>query len=86
VDRETFLHILKVARLKLSEEELEEFLPQFQEILDLVDRVKQVSFSQSYEDVEPNPLREDRVKSFEGDLTGIFPKKKGRYLEVPRNL
>jgi aspartyl/glutamyl-tRNA(Asn/Gln) amidotransferase C subunit len=86
VDRETFLHILKIARLKLSEEEIEEFLPQFQEILDLVERVKQVSFPDSYEEFEPNPLRKDEVQPFGKDLTSIFPRKKDRYLEVPKNL
>ena len=86
MDRETFLHILKIARLKLTDGEMEEFLPQFQEIFDLMNRVKEISFTDSYEEEVSNPLRGDEVKTFDEDLTSIFPRKKDRYLEVPKNL
>ena len=86
MDRETFLHILEIARLKLTDEEMEEFLPQFQEIFDLMNRVKEISFPDSYEEKISNPLRGDEIKTFNDDLTSIFPRKKDRYLEVPKNL
>ena len=86
MDRETFLHILKIARLKLTDDEMEEFLPQFQEIFDLMNRVKEISFPDSYEEEISNPFRGDEENTFNEDLTSIFPRKKDRYLEVPKNL
>lgn len=86
MDRETFLHILKIARLRLDEEEMDDFLRQFDEIFSLMERVKTISFSGEYEEEASNPLRSDEVHPFEGDVTSVFPKKKERYLEVPKNL
>jgi len=40
--REELLHIAKVARIALTEEEINELLPQFNEILDLLERVRQM--------------------------------------------
>ncbi len=86
MDRESFLHVLQIARLRLTEEEIEEFLKQFEEIFSLMERVKTIEFSESDEEVVENPLREDRAEKPGEDVTSVFPVKKDRYLEVPKNL
>ena len=86
MEEKTFLHIARIARIRLRDEELSEFMKQIEEIFSLLERVKTISFDGEYELESKNPLRKDRVNPFEGDITEVFPKKRKRYLEVPKNL
>ncbi|NPA86707.1 MAG: aspartyl/glutamyl-tRNA amidotransferase subunit C [Candidatus Diapherotrites archaeon] len=86
MEREYFEHVVEIARIKLSEEEKERFFKQIQEIFSLLERVKEIDFPEEYEEPVENPLRKDVPEPFEKDPTIVFPKKRGRYLEVPRNL
>ncbi len=86
MDKETFLHILKIARLRLKEDEINDFLRQFDEIFSLMERVKSISFSGEYEEELMNPLRKDEPQPFDGDITLVFPKKRDRYLKKKKNL
>ncbi len=91
ISREELLHVAKVARIELSEQEIEELLPQFNEILALLERVKQLPLSdevaiQTTENTDE--FREDRVVPFEDpdSIVSQFPRKEGRLAKVPRNL
>ena len=86
MDEQTFRHVLEIARIKLTEDEFKSFLSQFDEIFELLRRVKDVSFGGEEEPTVKNPLREDEVVPFDSDPTIVFPRKKNGYLEVPRNL
>ena len=65
VDRELLERVAKNARLELSEEEIQEFLPQLSEVLAVFETLKEVDCS----DVEPsfqpievtNVMREDEI-------------------------
>ncbi len=80
------LHIAKIARINLSPEEEKAFHEQFKEIFSLLERVKRISFEGEHSISAKNNLREDVVEQFDEDITAVFPSKKGRYLEVPKNL
>ena len=83
MDLDTFRHIARIARL---DEDPQEFLEDFDEILKLLKRVESISFPEESEEKLSNPLREDERIAFPGDATMVFPKKKNSYLEVPKNL
>ncbi len=64
IDRETVLKVAELARLKLTEEEIELFSKQLKDILDFVNTMNEVDT----ENVEPfvlesetTPMREDKV-------------------------
>ncbi len=89
--KEELEHIAKIARIALTEEEMNELLPQFNEILQLLERVKQLPLAEATAIVmtdNDSEFREDVVEPFEDPdlIVEQFPKKRGRYAEVPPNL
>ena len=91
ITREELLHVAKIARIELSEQEIEELLPQFNEILSLLERVKSLPLSdettiKTTENMDE--FRDDRVAPFEDPdaIVEQFPRREGRLAKVPRNL
>jgi len=66
INKELILKVAKNARLKLTEEEVKEFVPQFKEILNTfseLDKVKTDNVKPSFHPIEiKNALREDEPK------------------------
>ena len=90
VDRELIEKVSSVARLKLTEAEIKEFLPQLSEILksfSKIDEVKTAGAKPSFQPVEmKNALRDDRKGSClsqEEALSNTTHKKDG-YFKGPR--
>ncbi len=90
IDKELILNVAKNARLNLTEEEIEEFLPQFKEILNTfskIDKVKTKDVKASFQPIElKNVYREDEIKkclSQEDALKNIIHKKDG-YFKGPK--
>ena len=88
--KEEVLHIAKLARLELKEEEVEKFRTQLSEILEYVGQLQKVDTK----GIEPisqitglqNVVREDRVAGCEADVRDEmikqFPKRKNDLLET----
>jgi len=66
IDRETIKHVADVARLRLTEEEISEFLPQLGDVLESfakLDEVKTEGVPPSIQPIElKNAMREDTPK------------------------
>lgn len=89
--KEEVLHIAKLARLELSEEEVEKFRTQLSEILEYVGQLQRVDT----EGIEPisqitgleNVMREDLVHGCDPETRDVmleqFPKRKDNLLETP---
>jgi len=89
--REELLHIAKVARIALTEEEINELLPQFNEILDLLERVRQMPLTDAAPIImtdNADEFRPDVPQGFDDPdaIVDQFPRKKDRYARVPPNL
>lgn len=67
VDRDLLLKVAGTARIELTEEEIEEFVPQLSEVLEtfsVLDQIDTEGLSPSYQPVKlRNALREDGVVS-----------------------
>ena len=90
VNKELLLEVAKNARLKLSEEEIEKFLPQFKEVLDSFSKLDEIDVSKEEPSFQPilvkNVFREDVVKesvSQETALKNTLHKKDG-YFKGPK--
>ena len=89
--KDEVLHIAKLARLELKEEEVEKFRTQLSQILEYVGQLQNVDTT----GIEPisqitglqNVMREDRVEKCDPDTRDLmleqFPKRKGDLLETP---
>lgn len=88
ISKDEVRHIASLARIGLSEEEIEKFSKDLSSILDFVEQLKEVDVT----DVEPtahitgleNKFREDKAKEFE-NISGIkklFPESKNGYNKV----
>ena len=89
--KDELLHIAKIARIALTDEEIDELLPQFNEILELLERVKQLPLTEAAPIVmtdNVDEFRADAVSPFEDPdaIVAQFPRKKDRYAKVPPNL
>jgi len=89
--REELEHISKIARIALSEEEINELLPQFNEILELLERVKKLPLAEAAPIVmteNNDEFRSDTATPFEDPdaIVAQFPRRKDRYAKVPPNL
>lgn len=87
--REEVLHVAELARIKISEEEIEKYQVQLQQIIESVDKIKEV---EGYDDEmliaawnEPTALREDVAGEMLNpkDVIAISPRHSGNYVEVP---
>jgi aspartyl-tRNA(Asn)/glutamyl-tRNA(Gln) amidotransferase subunit C len=90
VDRELIGHVADVARLKLTESEIDEFLPQLKEIIKAFEEIQQIDTNgvkPSFHSVPiKNSLREDIPKmslSVEKTLKNVRNKKDG-YIIGPK--
>lgn len=89
--REELEHVAKIARIALSDEEIQELLPQFNSIFELLERVKTLPLGEdaTIKTTEnESEFREDVAQPFDDPnaIISQFPKKKERYAEVPPNL
>ncbi|MBI5398147.1 Asp-tRNA(Asn)/Glu-tRNA(Gln) amidotransferase subunit GatC [Candidatus Woesearchaeota archaeon] len=92
VDHALIERVAKNARLELSGDEEEEFLPQFQEILDAIkklDEITVVGVEPALQPVDLSPnLREDKIRpSFSQEISLANTKhKKDGYFKGPRTM
>lgn len=88
VDKKLVEHVAKLARIKISEEEKDEFTSQFDSILNFFSKIDEIDT----ENIEPafqpinlkNVLREDEVKEFEWDPLANTKHKENKYFKGPR--
>lgn len=89
LSREEVLHVAELARIKVSEEELEKYQKELKQILDNVDKIKEV---EGYDDEmliaawnEETTLREDAPGEMLNPKQVIetAPRHSGNYIEVP---
>jgi aspartyl-tRNA(Asn)/glutamyl-tRNA(Gln) amidotransferase subunit C len=63
IDKSLIRHVAKISRLKLTEKEIQEFLPQLKEIVDAFSKIQEVDTKNtepSYHPIElKNRMRED---------------------------
>ena len=87
---QTVGHVARLARLALSDEEIERFVPQLEKILEYIEQLKEVSV----EGIEPtshvlplvNVYREDRVKPSLSSQDALLnaPAREGNFFKVPK--
>lgn len=88
--RETIAKMVKLARLKLPEKEMDRFAKKAEHIVEYIEKLKQIDTA----DIEPtshaievtNAFREDEVKRFENPakILEIAPAKQDNLFEVPK--
>lgn len=89
LSREEVLHVAHLARISLTEEEIEKFRVQLKVLLDDIEKIKDVidyDNEMMYTPVSSNAkLREDVVGEMisSSDATKNSPKKNGSFMEVP---
>ena len=90
IDRKLLEHVAQVARLKLTEKEIEKFLPQLKEALDFFAQLQNVNtdgVKPSFQPVEiKNVLREDIEKECltQDEALSLAEHKKDGYFKGPR--
>ncbi|MFH0978116.1 MAG: Asp-tRNA(Asn)/Glu-tRNA(Gln) amidotransferase subunit GatC [Candidatus Woesearchaeota archaeon] len=90
LDKETVRHVAEVARLKLSEKEIEEFVPQLKELLDAfskLDEVKVEGVRSSFQPIElKDAMREDKEGKClsQKEALSNSPNTKEGYFKGPR--
>lgn len=90
VDRKLLEHVADVARIKLSEEEINKFLPQLREVLEFFSQLKEINTDNvkpSFQPVElKNAMREDKEEECvsQEDALSLTPHKKDGYFKGPR--
>lgn len=66
VDKELIKHIASLARLELTDKEIEKFLPELKEILNAFSKLDEVNTSNTKPSFHPvelkNTMREDKIK------------------------
>jgi len=90
IDKKLLEHVVEVARLKLTEEEIKEFLPQLKDILESFSEIKKVKTKDVKESFHPvslkDALREDipsECLTQEEALKNVRDKKDG-YIKGPK--
>ena len=90
VNRKLLDHVAEVARLKLTENEIEKFLPQLKEALEFFSKLNEISTDNvkpSFQPVElKNAMREDKEKKClpQEDALSLAEHKKDGYFKGPR--
>lgn len=90
IDREVIEHVAELARLKLSDKELKEFLPQLKEVLEAFSKIDEVDVKgvkPSFRPIElKNAMREDKATSClsQEDALKNSPNTKDGYFKGPR--
>lgn len=89
LSREEVLHVAHLARISLTDEEIEKFRVQLKVLMDDIDKIKEVKDfddEMMYTPIEEaTRLREDEVGSMLSakEATINAPKKNGSFIEVP---
>jgi aspartyl-tRNA(Asn)/glutamyl-tRNA(Gln) amidotransferase subunit C len=88
MDTQDILHLAQLARLDLTEEEIERFPGEIAEILEFVSQVQEYAIDDEIvRDMRNhNSFRDDVVRpsSSREDIIDRFPQAKDGYLEVPK--
>ena len=90
IDKNTTVKIAKLCRIKLKEEEIEEFSSQLSSILDWVEQLNEVNTEKikplSNVSSSDLPLREDKIitKNDSEDVLSNAPEKLENYFVVPK--
>lgn len=90
ISKEEVLHVAKLARIKLSKREVEQFRKELSSILNYIEKLKKVDILKKepffYPALLENVMREDEIKEeiseVKEKIISLFPKKKGKYLKV----
>lgn len=90
IDKERIKHLAKLAKLKLSEEEVDKLTEDLKNILNYVEKINELEL----EEIEPLinlleglELREDQKANFNSsEIANQFPEKENNYLKVPKIL
>lgn len=90
LDAETLKRVAKNARLNLTEQEIQQFLPQLQGILDAFSSLQEIDIKDVKPSFQPialeNVMREDQIeKSLPNEtVTKLSPHQKESYLKGPK--
>ena len=90
VDKRLLEHVAEVARIKLSEAEIERFLPQLKEALEFFSQLKDVDTENIKPSFQPvnikNVMREDKEREClsQDDALSLTEHKKDGYFKGPR--
>lgn len=90
VDRKLLEHVAEVARLRLSQQEIEKFLPQLKETLEFFSKLKDINTDNAKPGFQPvelkNAMREDREGKClsQDDALSLTEHKKDGYFKGPR--
>lgn len=89
LSKEEVLHVAELARIAISEIELEKYQIQLKQIMDSVDKIKEVEVNDEKMLIanwsEPTKLREDVAGEMLNpkEVIGNAPRHSGNYIEVP---
>jgi aspartyl-tRNA(Asn)/glutamyl-tRNA(Gln) amidotransferase subunit C len=90
IDRDMIRHVARIARLNLTEKEIDEFLPQLREVLDTFSQLSEVDTEGVEPSIQPvglkNRLRDDVVRDCVSQDEALLntPNKKDGYFKGPR--
>ena len=90
VDRKTLEHVAEVSRLKLTEDEIQKFLPQLQEALSHFSQLKEINTENVHPSFQPvelkNSLHEDKEQKClsQDEALSLTKHKKDGYFKGPR--
>lgn len=89
LSKEEVLHVAELARIAINEDELEKYQIQLKQILDSVDKIKEVEVDDNQMLIanwsEPTKLRKDESGEMLNpkEVIGNAPRHSGNYIEVP---
>lgn len=89
LSKEEVLHVAELARIAISESELEKYQIQLKQIMDSVDKIKEVEVNDDKMLIanwsESTKLREDTPGEMLNpkEVIGASPRHSGNYIEVP---
>lgn len=90
ISKEKIYHLAKLARLKLTEDELQRLTQDLSKILAYVEKINELNlenFSPLTNILEKLPFRKDEAKESDNqEIIKNFPEKENNYLKVPKIL
>jgi aspartyl-tRNA(Asn)/glutamyl-tRNA(Gln) amidotransferase subunit C len=94
ISKQEIHHIAKLARLRLTQEEIERYQKELSKILDYIEKLKEIDVSDVKATFHPlkikNVVREDSISKKDIDeikkLIELMPERKGGYLKVKKIL
>lgn len=85
--KEEVLHVAHLARISVSEEDIEKYKVQLKQILDEINRINEVNVDEDIlisPTLNKNVYREDIGVDNEVDILKNAPKRSGNYIEIKR--